>query len=114
MALLEIDKRRVMKIMDAYCENRIPEQVRDQIRLTHELRGNKLHLLESRQAFQRPDHWITMKIAQFEFEPENRLWTLYCFDRNSKRIPYPNCKATARLEALLDEVDADPTGIFWG
>lgn len=114
MALLEIDKRRVHKIMDAYCDKRIPESARDQVRLSYHLRGNKLHLVESRQPFQMPGEWIGMKIAQFEFNTETRKWTLYCFDRNDKRMPYPEYNEDLRLEALLVEVDEDPTGIFWG
>lgn len=114
MALLEIDKRRVSKIMDAYCDNRIPVSARDQIRLSYELRGHKLHLIESRQLFQRPDQWVGMKIAQFEFNSETRKWKLYCFDRNDKRMEYPEYNEDTRLEALLAEVDNDPTRIFWG
>ncbi|MBA3013577.1 MAG: DUF3024 domain-containing protein [Proteobacteria bacterium] len=114
MALLEIDKRRVMKIMDAYCDRRIPGSIHDQVRLSYELRGNKLYLVESRQAFQAPGQWIRMKIAQFEFNPETRKWKLYCFDRNDKRMHYPEHNEDSRLESLLAEVDNDPTGIFWG
>lgn len=114
MALLEIDKRRIVKILESYCASRIPAHIRDQVRLGYEFHGNKVHLVESRPVFQRPDHWVDMKVAQFEFTPATRKWKLYCFDRNSKRIPYSHCQDEERFETLLAEVDKDPTGIFWG
>jgi hypothetical protein len=114
MALPETERFRVEKLLLAYCEKRIPAHVRDQIKLTFRITGNKALLLESRPLYSDPNEWIEMKVSQFEYNPETNRWTLYCFDRNSKRRDYkPNFKEKI-FEKLLAEVDADPTGIFWG
>jgi hypothetical protein len=39
---------------------------------------------------------------------------LYSRDRNLKFHLYDLLPATANVDALLAEVDADPTAIFWG
>lgn len=46
-----------------------------------------------------------------EVTPE---WTLYWPDRNSRFHRYDLAQPTTDVVALLDEVDRDPTSIFWG
>lgn len=53
-------------------------------------------------------------IAQFRFDEETRVWALYCADRNTKWHEYYGLEPNKDLDALLKEVDADPTCIFWG
>ena len=43
-----------------------------------------------------------------------RSWRLYCQHRDLRWHAYQSLPAAARFETLLDEVAADPTGIFWG
>ena len=114
MPLPEIELHRVEKRLSAYCEKRIPRHVRDQVRLSFQVTGNKVHLYESRPSFPKPEQWVDMKIAQFEYNPTTRRWTLYCFDRNSRRRPYHELPGELDFESLLAEVDKDPTGFFWG
>ena len=58
--------------------------------------------------------WVGIPIAQFRFNPKNSKWTLYCADRNSRWHEYNDLDPDQEFETLLREVDADPTGIFWG
>jgi hypothetical protein len=41
-------------------------------------------------------------------------WSLFCRDSNQRWWPYDGIGPTTSVEPLLTEVDADPTGIFWG
>ena len=46
-----------------------------------------------------------------EFDGESRGWTLWAYDRPRDYIDlHPN----ATLDEVIDEIDDDPTGIFWG
>ncbi len=115
MALLELDRRRAERLMRDYCERRIPPELRDKVRLDFSIRGNKVTLIESRPVFRQPGLWVELKIALFEFDGKARSWRLYCYDRNSRRRAYlEGSDESPQLENLLQEVDADPTGIFWG
>lgn len=114
MTMLEIDKRRTQRLMRDYCQRCLPPHARGQVRLDFTLRGRKVTLIEARPVLQQPDTWSERKIAQFEFDPEHRTWRLYCYDRNARRRAYYLCEEEAQLEKLLLEVDADPSGIFWG
>ncbi len=114
MALPTLTKRLVEKKLSTYCERKVPPRVRDRIRLTFSIRHNSVTLFEQRPAFVDPSRWINSKIAQFRFDPDIGDWTLYCRDRNGRWHLYTELESSADFDVLLDEVEHDPAGIFWG
>ncbi len=110
MALPETEQLSVDTLLGQLCEQRtIPEQVKLHI----DIKGNRVVLAESRPLFIDPAIWNDIKIAQFEYNTESRIWTLYWYDRKNRRQPYPTGRNRDTLEKLIREVDSDPTGIFW-
>ncbi len=114
MALSELTKRQVDKALAAYCKAKVPAYLKDEVRVDFKYRGNSVTLFEERPAFDRPDTWVDIIVAQFRFDPKPMKWTLYCADRNSKWHLYDEIEPSNKIEDLLKEVDQDPTGIFWG
>jgi hypothetical protein len=88
--------------------------MRDKVRLKYKIRGNSVTLFEERPTFTDPGLWIDIKLAQFRFDPSDGQWTLYYADRNSRWHLYFGIESTKAFDTLLNEVDDDPTGIFWG
>ena len=105
---------RVERRLREYCEERIPERVRHQLRLSYKIRGNYVTLVEERPGIMDREKWVDIVVAQFRFNPEDSMWRLYWADRNSRWHEYLEVFPTDDLEDLLREVDEDPTGIFWG
>jgi hypothetical protein len=66
MPLPEIEQHRVAKLLNAFCEKRIPPHLRDQIKLAYKITGSKVILIESRPCYDDPTKWSEMPIAQFE------------------------------------------------
>jgi len=110
MPLPEIEQHRVDKLFTRYCEQRIPPHARDQIKLLYNIKGNKVILIESRPVWNDPTKWTEMPVAQFEYSVATKIWCLYGYNRNDKRLPY----SKGTLEKMILEVDKDTTGIFWG
>jgi len=98
----------------SFIEQRVPPHVRDKVRLSYRFRGNFVTLYEDRPAFRKPSEWVKIPVAQFRFDPERSDWTLYCADRNSKWHEYLDLESNHDFDVLLEEVNEDPTGIFWG
>ena len=48
------------------------------------------------------------------FERRRREWTLFWRDRNHRWHRYKYTAPTTEIARLLEEIDRDPTGIFWG
>jgi len=58
--------------------------------------------------------WTSMPVAQMRYDNKKGEWTLYCSDRNDKWHEYLDLDPTKNIDAILVEIDEDPTGIFWG
>ena len=99
-----------------YCANKVPVEHRHELRVECGLRGTSITIYECRP----PWHpnlgpgWSRQPVAQVRYEPADHHWRLYCADRNSRWHYYDMAEPTPQLSDLLDEIDEDPTGIFWG
>ncbi len=103
------------KKLSAFCLNRIPSHAAHQVRLSYKFRGDTVTLFEHRAPWMKGDtEWSSMPIAQIRFNQSAGLWTLYCADRNDKWHMYTEIDSTKDFDAILAEIDEDPTHIFWG
>jgi hypothetical protein len=113
MPLPNKTRQEVEPIVADYCAKRVPEHARHQVKMGFTIRGNSITLIKERPHWQKPDLWIKSPIAQFRYDAKTGKWTLYCADRNSRWHDY-QIEPERDIRVLLREVDADPTGIFWG
>ncbi len=113
MPLPELVKRLVELKLTKYCESKFPPEVRDQIRLSYKVYGNSVFLIESRPSFL-GSNWTEMKIAKFRYDPETGTWELFCADRNDRWHSYFETEKEKDFQILIDAVEEDITGIFWG
>jgi hypothetical protein len=114
MALPEKIRAKITEILSTYCATKCPPKYKDKVRLGFRFRANSVTLFEVRPVFSHPGKWVDIVVAQFRYDPKSRLWTLYAADRNSRWFQYWDFDPSKDFNALLAEVEADPTGIFWG
>ena len=114
IALPELTKKQVETTLGSYCEKRVPPHVRNQVRLKFSFDGDSVSLFEERPYFQDPSKWTSTPIAQFRFNTEDKTWTVYYADRNSKWNLFERAKPARQFTHLLKAVENDATGTFWG
>lgn len=114
MALPEITKKKVEKVLSEFCDKRVPAHVRDKLQIKFHFKGNSVFLYEERPKWDDPSEKTQLEVAQFRYVQKDNKWSLYWRDRNLKWHLYKEVKASASFDPLLKEVDQDPTGIFWG
>jgi hypothetical protein len=110
--LPETDVARVQR----WCRARVPERVRDEVRVEVDVAERHLTIVECRAPWQ-PDSgsgWTRFPIARLRYTKVTGLWSLYWRDRHLRFHEYDRSPATANIEELLAELDRDPTAIFWG
>jgi hypothetical protein len=98
-----------------FCANRIPENVRDHVRLEHRWRGNSLTIAERRAPW-REDigaDWTSTDVAQFRYDPASGTWSLY-WATSRGWLLYDGLDPATDVGPLLAEVGEDPNGCFWG
>ena len=110
--LPELDVARVQR----WCERRVPVQVRDQVRVECEVAARQLTIVECRAPW-RDDmgsEWTRFPIARLRYTKRSGAWSLYWRDRNLRFHEYDLIAPSNRVDDLLEEIDRDPTSIFWG
>jgi hypothetical protein len=98
----------------AYCEHRVPEHVRDQVRVEATVRGRSVTVFECRPPW-RPSfiEWSRTPIAQLRYSTDTGEWSLFWADRHGRWHPY-DLVPPGTVAELLDELERDPVAIFWG
>ena len=95
---------------------RVPEHARHQVRLEVDVTNRGVTILECRPPW-RPEYgpeWTRFPIARLRYTKSRNRWSLYWRDRNLKFHEYDLAHPTPNVQDLLDEIDRDPTSIFWG
>jgi len=110
--LPDVDVARVQR----WCQERVPEGVRDRIRVEVDVADRQMTIVECHPPW-RDDmgpEWTRFPVARLRYTRSTGLWSLLWRDRNLRFHTYDRVPASPRVEDLLTEVDLDPTGIFWG
>ncbi|MEO3939227.1 DUF3024 domain-containing protein [Dermatophilaceae bacterium Soc4.6] len=111
MTVPELDVARVQR----WCRARVPDRVRDQVRIEVDVAPRHLTVVECRAPWAGDStEWTRHPLARLRYTQSTGRWSLYWRDRNLRFHAYDLVPPTRQLEELLTEVDLDPTAIFWG
>lgn len=112
MAIPETDLARIRR----FCDEQVPPEMRDQVRVEHRVRGRTVTIVEHRPPWNPAlgPEWTDTPQARMKYDEQTHGWTLYWFDRNSKAHRYDLLEPDQPIERLLAEYDVDPTCIFKG
>jgi hypothetical protein len=115
MTLPELDVARVRRFVEAR-NDEMPIDARDLVRYELDVERGSLTIRECRPPW-RPEYgpdWTRHAIARLRYVQARKEWSLYWRDRHEKFHEYDRVGPTPTIQVLLDEIDADPTSIFWG
>lgn len=112
MMLPELDIARARR----YCEHKVPARARHQVYVELEVDARALTIVERRAPWREDfgPEWTRSPVARLRYTQRTATWALYWRDRNARFHRYDIHEPSARIEILLEELDRDPTGIFWG
>ena len=112
MGLPETDVARVQR----WCRARVPEHVRDEVRVEVDIAPRHLTIVECRPPWREDAgvQWTRFPIARLRYTASAAVWSLFWRDRNLRFHAYDRVPPTSVIEDLLAEVDRDPSAIFWG
>lgn len=91
-------------------------EVLDKVRIEVDVSPTAITIFECRPPWDSPGravNWTRFPVARLRRRRDG-VWTLYWRDRNLKFHRYEEVSPTSSIDVLLDEIDRDPTAIFWG
>lgn len=115
MPLPDFVKALIEKKVGDYCTGKVPAHLRNKVNITFEIKGNNVTIYENRAPW-RSDftEWTKSQAAQIRYDEKKAMWRLYCRDRNGKWHLFEPLPALKDLDRIIEEIDRDATGIFWG
>jgi hypothetical protein len=112
--LSEFELKRIEKIFNDYCLNKIPAKLQSRIKMEYRVREDEVTLFESRPVWDDHAMWISGKVARFSKDPETGGWFLYQAALDGSWSQYEPLPFHRQIEKLLDVVEKNETGAFWG
>jgi hypothetical protein len=84
--------------------------------IEHTIRGASITILERRPPWNPAygSEWSSMTIAQLRYDEPTRRWRLYAAGSDDRWRAYEFAAPAADIARLLDAIEQDRAGIFWG
>ena len=114
MAIPDLVKQVSELKVKKWCDQRVPAHVQDKLKYKHRLLGKNITIFECRPNWRNPKECTKMKVVQFRFSEITGKWSLYFIDRNDKSIRFKEAEPKKKIEDLIDIVENDKTGAFFG
>jgi hypothetical protein len=92
--------------LNAFIEQKVPKDVRHQVKLIYKFRGQTVTLGEERLGHM--DRWVTHNVAQFRLDKATKEWSVYWRDSRDRWPLYDDIEPGADFEKLLQLVDRNP------
>jgi hypothetical protein len=108
--LPEIDIEKLRR----FCRRHVPDALADEVRLEVTVKGRRVSVHECRPPWHGgPGEWTAMPIAQLRYVGDG-AWTLYFGDRYGGWTLYMDLEPKQRIDTIIEELESDPTCVFWG
>jgi Protein of unknown function (DUF3024) len=114
MAFTEREIEQIQRIVGSFCEQRVPDHVKDKVRLSYSITSNAVIICEKRRLRDGLSEWTEIEIAKLRYVRKRNEWELYWKRASGKWWPYEPYSASRTLSAMIKEVDLDSDGCFFG
>ena len=100
--------------LEEFCRAHSSAVVSDQLRYVFQFEANAVLLQAQRPGFMNPAEWTTVPVAKLRYSEARRTWSLYWSDANGRWHRLSNVPMTPDLGKLLQAIETDAAGVFWG
>lgn len=115
MAISEFEIKRIEKLVGQFVEKRRPPaHVRNDIDISFRVSGQSFELFEIRPVWGDPSKKLEGPVAKATYVKGRKLWKLYWMKADLRWHSYEPLPASRSLEEILDVIDQDANGCFWG
>lgn len=98
--------------LGTFCREYIPAHMRRRLKITYEINGYNVRILERRLCSTHIALWLVNSIAKFHYSPDSRAWELYRVSSTGKWVKASDSEPTPDLQSLIDTVAEDDIGFL--
>jgi DUF3024 family protein len=114
MAFSDRQLKQIERHVGALCERRAPAHVRDKLRLRYDVTGHYVFVREARPGWHDSSEWIESDVAKLRYVATSNEWRLYWKRASGKWWLYEPYSRSRTLAAMVNEIDRDDYGCFFG
>ncbi len=114
MALTDIEHHKIKKFIGGLCKERTPEHLKDQLRYEYEIYKQSVVIYEVRPVWNDPSEYTRSPVAKIKFVRSSNEWRLFWQRADMKWHSYKPLDSSKDLKDLVDEINRDPNGCFFG
>jgi hypothetical protein len=110
----DIILQKIKKEVGGLCSRRTPAHLKDQLRFEYEIEKQNVIIYEIRPMWNNPNEITKLTVAKLTYVISKNIWKLYWQRANGKWLKYGTSKPTVDLGDLVQEIDDDIYGCFFG
>lgn len=115
MALNDIERKRIEKIVGAFVQKHRPApHVRPQLDVGFQINGQSVEIFGIRQRWNKPDEKINESVAKATFVRSKSNWKIFWKRADLKWHGYEPLPVVNSIDDFLAAVEKDEYGCFWG
>lgn len=113
MALSELELAGVHRTMAAYIARRRPRpEIRNELDIGYSIENQSIIVHEDRRLYD--GSWMIEPVAKTTWVKTQRIWKVFWMRADLRWHSYEPLATARTLDKVLEEIDADPYGCFWG
>lgn len=114
MAFSEIELKRIEKEMGGFCAKRSPIEIRDQLSFQYRIKEHDVIIYTRRPQWDNPKEWIDSDMVKIKYVRTSNIWQLFWQRANGKWVSYEPFPQSKNLRSIIEELEADQYGCFFG
>ena len=115
MAIGEFEIKRIEKLVGQFVEKRRPQpQIRPELDIGFRIDGQSFEIFEKRPQWNDPSKKMEGPVAKATYVKSRKIWKLFWKRADNKWHSYKPFPASESLEKILEAIDKDDVGCFWG
>ncbi len=114
MAFTDIDLQKIQNKVGRLCSKKTPEHLKDQLRFEYEIEKQNVIIYEIRPVWNNPSEFTKLSMAKLTYVNSQKVWKLYWKRASGKWVKYEPKESAKDLGMLVQEIEKDSYGCFFG
>jgi hypothetical protein len=114
MAFDDLELKKIDKTVGEHFRNRVPPEIQDKLRFEYRIEGQNVILSEVRPRWDKPEEWSALDFAKIRYVRKTGIWKLYWMRQTGKWELYEPKEEAKQLKTLVDAIEEDRYGCFFG